>query len=68
DTSGAFRVAALPAGRYFAVALPALSDGEWAEPAHLGTLEARAIGFTLAEGESRTLGLRLASAGLNPRP
>ena len=66
DGSGAFRVAALPAGRYFAVALPTLSDGEWAEPAHLGTLEARAIGFTLAEGESRTLGLRLASAHLNP--
>ncbi len=59
DASGPFRVAARPAGRYFAVALSALVDGEWAEPAHLEAFEARAIRFTLAEGESKTVGLRL---------
>ncbi|MBA3638501.1 MAG: carboxypeptidase regulatory-like domain-containing protein [Acidobacteria bacterium] len=59
DSSGVFRLAALPAGRYFAVALPMLIDGEWAEPAHLEALEARAVRFTLADGESKNVGLRL---------
>lgn len=56
---GTFSVRALPAATYFAIAVPALADGEWAEPEQLERLVAHAIRFTLAPGESKTLGLKL---------
>jgi protocatechuate 3,4-dioxygenase beta subunit len=56
---GTFRVRALPAATYFAIAVPALADGEWAEPDQLERLVAHAIRFTLAAGESKRLGLKL---------
>lgn len=59
DASGAFSVNALPPGGYFAVAVPVLADGEWAELAYLEGLEMRAIRFTLSEGESKNIGLRV---------
>jgi len=58
-TDGTFSVRALPPATYFAVAVPMQSDGEWAETDQLERLVPHAIRFTLAAGESKTLGLRL---------
>jgi hypothetical protein len=54
---GRFRVTGLPAGRYLAVAVGALVDGEWAEPDHLEQLRSVATRFELADGEARTVTL-----------
>jgi hypothetical protein len=59
DADGKFSVRALPPATYFAIAVPALADGEWAEPAQLERMVPHAIRFTLAAGESKALGLRL---------
>lgn len=56
---GKFDVRALPAATYFAVAVPSLADGEWAEPEQLERMASRATRFTLAEGESKIIALRL---------
>ena len=56
---GAFTVRALPAATYFAVAVPSLVDGEWAEPEQLERLTTHATRFTLAPGESKTIAIRL---------
>ena len=61
DGNGAFTLQALPPGRYFGIAVAELADGEWADPAYLETLEVRAVRFTLSEGESKQIGLRLDS-------
>ena len=58
---GAFTVRALPAATYFAVAVPSLVDGEWAEPEQLERLTTHATRFTLAPGESKTIAVRLGS-------
>ncbi len=54
---GAFRVDALPAGSYLAIAVDALIDGWWAEPGNLERLAKAATAFALAEGENKTLNL-----------
>jgi hypothetical protein len=60
DQKGEFRVAVLPAGRFFAVALEAIEDGEHADPEFLGALRPLATRFALADGEQKTLALKLA--------
>jgi protocatechuate 3,4-dioxygenase beta subunit len=55
SADGAFTVAALPAGDYFAVPLPSAEAGEWAEPDNLERLRAKATPFTLADRESKTV-------------
>jgi hypothetical protein len=52
---GAFTVAALPAGNYFAVPLLSAEAGEWAEPDKLERLRAKATPFTLADRETKTM-------------
>jgi hypothetical protein len=59
DRNGAFTVAALPAGSYYAVVMPTLTDGEWAEPANLERLRLTALSFKLSDGEQKTLALTL---------
>ena len=56
---GQFLVRGLPPEDYFAVALPAVDLTEWTDPAFLQQLRPLATSFTLTEGESRTLDLRL---------
>jgi protocatechuate 3,4-dioxygenase beta subunit len=59
--AGAFTFEALPAGDYFAVALDALVDGEWAEPENLARLTSQATRVSLGDGESKTVRLPLPS-------
>jgi hypothetical protein len=57
--SGGFRTAALPPDDYLAAAIPTVNGFEWQDPVLLERLRAIATAFTLTEGESRTLELKL---------
>ncbi|HET9832580.1 MAG TPA: carboxypeptidase regulatory-like domain-containing protein [Vicinamibacterales bacterium] len=59
---GNFRVATLPPGEYFAVALAQLDITDWQDPETLETLSRSATTFVLAPGETRTVDLKLSSA------
>jgi hypothetical protein len=59
---GRFTVRGLPAGRYLAVALAQLVDGQWADPENLERLRTLAVPFALADGEARSLKLLLGPA------
>jgi len=60
DQQGGFLIKDLPAGRYLAVALPFLEEGEEADPEVLERLRGVATPFTLANGEQKALTLRVA--------
>lgn len=60
---GTFEFTGLPAGHYLAVALPVLTDGEWAEPSNLERLRAAATSLTLTDGERKELTLTVKKAG-----
>jgi len=55
---GRFTIPGLPAGRYYAAALPAVVEGKINEPASLEQIESRATKFTLGDSEHRSLTLR----------
>ena len=59
DQQGQFRVADLPAGTYRAVAVEYVAQGEWSDPEWLKRVAGKAIKFTLDEGATKTLDLRL---------
>ena len=59
DQEGRFRVRNMPAGSYYAVAVDYVEQGSWGDPELLERLKARAKRFTLAEGGTETLDLKL---------
>ena len=59
-TDGTYVVRGLPAGEYLVAALTDVEQNEWREPAFLEQLIAGAVRVTLAEGERRTQGIRIA--------
>jgi len=60
DQQGQFRVRALPPeDRYLAVAVDYLEDGEGTDPQFLEQIKTRATRFTLADGEAKSLDLKL---------
>jgi hypothetical protein len=63
DQHGRFRVTGLPAGQYLAVAVPSIEDGAWNVSALLARLRPLSKPVTLADGERKTLELKLTSAG-----
>jgi len=56
---GRFDVRALPPDTYFAIAVPHLQDGAWAEPDSLDRFAAYATPFRLSEAGSSTVALRV---------
>jgi hypothetical protein len=56
---GRFTVQSLPPEEYLAIALPNVSGNEWQDPEFLHQVRAQATLFTLGEGESKTLDLKL---------
>jgi Carboxypeptidase regulatory-like domain len=56
---GRFKVATLPPGEYYAVALDNVSLAEWEDPETLERLSRQASTLVLAPGDTRTLDLRL---------
>jgi hypothetical protein len=62
DQDGRFKVRALPAGEYFAVALDYVEPGEASDPELLDRVKARAIAFSLGDGETKTIDLKISSS------
>jgi hypothetical protein len=56
---GRFQLKQLPAGSYYAIAMDYLPQGEWGDPEVLDRLKTKATRFTLEEGETKTLDLRM---------
>ena len=59
DQEGRFKFQNLPAGEYYAVAVEYVPMGEWGDPELLDRLRSKAKRFTLSDGASQTLDLRL---------
>ena len=60
DQDGRYRVTSLPPGRYFAIAVDYVAQGEWQDPDWLARAAKKATTFTLDEGTNKTLDLKLA--------
>jgi carboxypeptidase family protein len=63
DQDGRFRVRNMPAGSYYAIALDYIPQGEWNDPDLLERLKPRASRFTLEDGDTRTLDLKISEGG-----
>jgi len=61
DQQGQYRVRGLPPGEYLAVALDYVEQGTWNDPEYLESLRLSAQRFTIDEGGTQPLSLRLAS-------
>jgi hypothetical protein len=60
DQQGQFRIRALPPeNRYLAVAVDYLEDGEGTDPQFLEQIKDRATRFTMADGEAKSLDLKI---------
>jgi hypothetical protein len=59
DQEGRFKVQNLPAGTYYAVAVDYVPQGEWGDPELLERLRSSGKRFTLDDGGSQTLDLKL---------
>jgi protocatechuate 3,4-dioxygenase beta subunit len=62
DQDGRYKVKALPAGEYYAVALDYVEPGEASDPEFLDRVKARATAFSLNDGETKTVDLKISAA------
>jgi uncharacterized protein (DUF2141 family) len=62
DQQGQFKIADLPAGAYLAVAVEYVPQGEWRDPVWLERASKSATKFTLDEGGTATVALKLAGS------
>jgi carboxypeptidase family protein len=62
DQQGQFKVNNLPPGAYYAIAVDYVAQGEWSDPEWLARASKRAARFTLDEGSSKTLDLKLSGS------
>lgn len=62
DQSGHFRISELPAGSYFAIAIDADVAVDWTDPEWLGRAAKTATRFTLEEGATKRLDLKLSGS------
>ena len=63
DQDGRFKVNGLPPGAYYVVALDYLdTSGDWSEPDALERLLSKAATFSINEGETKTVDLKIAGA------
>jgi hypothetical protein len=59
EPTGAFKISPLPAGSYFIVAVSDQVTGDWQDPSFLDALSRGASPVSIAEGESKTLDVRI---------
>jgi hypothetical protein len=56
---GGYRMSTLPPGDYYAIALERLDSSQWADPDFLETVSRDAARFSLREGDTKTLDLKI---------
>jgi hypothetical protein len=62
DQDGRFKVSNLPPGAYYAIAMEYVPQGEWSDPEWLARAAKQATRFTLEEGASKTLDLKMSGS------
>ena len=62
DQDGRYKVKALPAGEYLAVALDYVEPGEATDPEFLDRVKERAVSFSLHDGETKVLDLKISAS------
>jgi hypothetical protein len=62
DQQGRFTIKGLPPGKYVAIAVDLLEPGEERDPELLAGWRPRGMGFTLADGETHTVDLKLSGS------
>ena len=62
DQQGQFKIVSLPPGGYFAIAVEYVPQGEWTDPEWLARMKGKATRFTLDEGATKRLDLKLAGS------
>ena len=61
DQDGRYKVSGVPAGAYLVIALDYLDQNEWNDPDFLEKVRSRATAFSVSEGETKTVDLRVQS-------
>ena len=62
DQDGRYRIAGLPPGRYYIVAVDHLEPGQASDPEFLERVRSKATAFSLSEGETKSIDLKLNSS------
>jgi hypothetical protein len=62
DQQGAFQAKNLPPGRYMAIAVETVEEGQETDPEFLERLRSQATAFSLGEGEQRAVSLKIVQA------
>jgi len=62
DQDGRYRIAGLPPGRYYIVAVDHLEPGQASDPEFLERIRGKATTFSLSEGETKSIDLKLNSS------
>ncbi len=63
DQDGRFKIRSMPPGSYYVIALDYVEAGAWTDPELLERLKTRAKHFTLADGATETMDLKLSEVG-----
>ena len=61
DQDGRYKVSGVPAGAYLVIALDYLDQNEWNDPDFLEKVRSKATAFSVNEGETKTVDLRVQS-------
>ena len=61
DQDGRFKITGLPAGQYYAIALDYVEPGDATDPEFLDRMLQKAVRFSLNDGETKTMDLKLVS-------
>ena len=62
DQDGRYRITSLPPGRYYIVAIDHLEPGQASDPEFLERIHGKATAFSLSEGETKSIDLKLNSS------
>ena len=62
DQDGRYKASGVPAGAYLVIALDYLDQNEWNDPDFLEKVRSKATAFSVNEGETKTVDLRIAGA------
>ena len=62
DQDGRFKISGLPAGEYLLIAVDRIDPGESSDPEFLERIRTKATRFSLIEGETKSIDLKLNSS------